>query len=422
MMTKFNNLDPNKKRIIVVMLGLLGLGMIVSLFSDEAPQERRTRETNIRHILTDKDTRDVGIESLSASVKSVTQENTMLKKEIEALNERLEKANNSLVHNSQSSEAIMREINRIKADLERTQKQQQEQNDAIKGRAGTPPAANQAIIQLEKNESLDTSNPEEFFRNAPINEPLFGAAEPASRNNKEEKKGIRIQTIRAAKPEEPAEEVVDDSIFVPSGSILTGVLINGLDAPTSMQSRRDPFPATIRLQKEAILPNHFTADVRECFMLVGGYGDLSSERAYLRGERISCIREDGGAIEVELDAYVVGEDGKAGVRGRVVSKQGQIIAKSLMAGFLGGMSEALDVDPVPVINTTPTGEVQFQKGFSEELLQGATVKGASRALDRIAQFYIDMAENIFPVIEVDAGRQVDIILVHGAKLKLANVK
>lgn len=60
-----------------------------------------------------------------------------------------------------------------------------------------------------------------------------------------------------------------------------------------------------------------------------------------------------GVIEAKLDSYAVGEDGKAGVRGRVVSKQGQIIAKSLMAGFLGGVSEAFDVNPVPVVSTNP---------------------------------------------------------------------
>ena len=61
--------------------------------------------------------------------------------------------------------------------------------------------------------------------------------------------------------------------------------------------------------------------MRECFLVAAGYGDLASERAYLRTEAITCIREDGGAIEVPLDAYAVGEEGKVGVRGRLVSKQ-----------------------------------------------------------------------------------------------------
>ncbi|NMU75841.1 conjugal transfer protein TraB, partial [Vibrio parahaemolyticus] len=99
----------------------------------------------------------------------------------------------------------------------------------------------------------------------------------------------------------------DESIYLPSGSILTGVLINGMDAPTSQGARRDPFPSTLRIQKEAILPNRFRADVRECFLIVSGYGDLSSERAYLRGETFSCVRDDGGVIEAKLDSYAVGE-------------------------------------------------------------------------------------------------------------------
>ena len=94
-----------------------------------------------------------------------------------------------------------------------------------------------------------------------------------------------------------------------------------------------PIPVNSADPERSHPPNRFRADVRECFLIVSGYGDLSSERAYLRGETFSCVREDGGVIEAKLDAYAVGEDGKAGVRGRVVSKQGQIIAKSMMAGF-----------------------------------------------------------------------------------------
>ena len=52
------------------------------------------------------------------------------------------------------------------------------------------------------------------------------------------------------------------------------------------------------------------------------------------------------------------------------------------------------------------------------MVQGAAAKGASKALDRIAQFYIDMAEGIFPVIEIDAGRQLDVIMTKGTKLQI----
>ena len=52
-------------------------------------------------------------------------------------------------------------------------------------------------------------------------------------------------------------------------------------------------------------------------------------------------------------------------------------------------------------------------------MQGAAVKGASDALDRLAQFYLDMAEEIFPVIEINAGRQVDVVVIQGTSLRIS---
>ena len=40
-------------------------------------------------------------------------------------------------------------------------------------------------------------------------------------------------------------------------------------------------------------PIAFAAEVRECFVIGAGYGDISSERAYIRTERLSCVRHDG---------------------------------------------------------------------------------------------------------------------------------
>jgi conjugal transfer pilus assembly protein TraB len=43
--------------------------------------------------------------------------------------------------------------------------------------------------------------------------------------------------------------------------------------------------------------------------------------------------------------------------------------------------------------------------------------GVGRALDRLAQYYISLAEKVFPVIEVDAGRRVDVVLTQGVALQ-----
>ena len=92
------------------------------------------------------------------------------------------------------------------------------------------------------------------------------------------------------------------------------------------------------------------------------------------------MREDGGVIETRL-ILMPGEDGKAGIRGRLVSKQGQLVAKSMMAGFLQGLAGAFDVNPVPTIQTGNAGDTQlYQQVMSQEALQGAAIKGTGKAL------------------------------------------
>jgi conjugal transfer pilus assembly protein TraB len=147
----------------------------------------------------------------------------------------------------------------------------------------------------------------------------------------------------------------------------------------------------------------------------------------MRAETISCVRDDGGVIETGMDAYAAGEDGKAGVRGRLISKQGAILARSLAAGFMQGVSEAFSVRQVPSINVTGTGssgsnkgvvDPVYQQAFNSQALQGAAIGGVGSALERIADFYLEMAENLYPVIEVDAAREVDFIVKKGVQLKL----
>ncbi|NCA73209.1 MAG: conjugal transfer protein TraB, partial [Sphingobacteriia bacterium] len=150
-------------------------------------------------------------------------------------------------------------------------------------------------------------------------------------------------------------------------------------------------------------------------------GDLASERAYLRGETFSCIRNDGGVIEIPIDGYAVGEDGKVGVRGRVVSKQGVLLAKALQAGFLQSFSQIFNRMPTIPVNTGTGSDLQFQSMLTPQVLSAASVQGVGGAMDLLANYYLDMAEQLLPVIEVDAGRGAEFILNRGVSMKLADV-
>ena len=197
-------------------------------------------------------------------------------------------------------------------------------------------------------------------------------------------------------------------------SFTRGVLLGGLDAPTGGQAQTNPHPVLIRLSDNSVLPNRFRAEYRECFVIAAGYGDISSERAYLRTESLSCVRADGTALEVKIQGSVFGEDGKVGMRGRLVTKQGQMLANALLAGVVSGIGQGLSTANT-TYSTSALGQVATTSG--SDALRAGLGSGVGKALDRLAQYYIKLAEQTFPVIEVDAGREIDVVITKGVRIE-----
>ncbi|PYG98623.1 hypothetical protein CVV67_19675 [Arthrobacter stackebrandtii] len=204
---------------------------------------------------------------------------------------------------------------------------------------------------------------------------------------------------------------------MPAGSFFEGVLLNGMDAPTSSTTQKNPVPTTMRIKSDAVLPNKYSVDFKECFALASGYGVLSSERAMLRTESFSCVRKDGKIIEGKMEGYIVGEDGRVGMRGRLVSKQGQMIAKTLIAGGLSGLAQGMTPQTIPQLSLGDSSTTQTQSADASTILQTGVAKGFSTSANEIAKFYIEMAREMTPVVEIDAGRKVTIMLVKGIELK-----
>lgn len=226
-----------------------------------------------------------------------------------------------------------------------------------------------------------------------------------------------------------AETSEESEVFtLTMGSIISGTLLNGVAAPTSAENQKNPMPVLMRIKREAIMPNHYTIDIRECHLLGSAIGDLSSTRAYIRAEAISCITESGEAIEQNITAYAVSStDGIAGIEGRVVFKSGAMLANSLKADFIAGAGEALSPRQIPSLNLNDNGNSNKTQQIWEtqnlELAGAAGIsKGLSSSASRIADFYLQLAESATPVIELIPGIEVDFIVQRGMTLKLAGTK
>ncbi len=234
----------------------------------------------------------------------------------------------------------------------------------------------------------------------------------------EHDKGIASFEVSSSTP--AAKPEVDTKAgYIPAGSFVRVVLLGGLDAPTGGQAQTNPHPILMRTQDNAFLPNRYRFEIKECFFLASSYGDISSERAYGRLENLSCVRRDGRAVDIAVKGYVVGEDGKAGLRGRLISKQGQILANALLAGIGSGIGQAFQnstttqsISPLGATSTVNQGQ-QLQNGIST---------GIGKSLDRLSKYYIDLAEKLFPVIEIDAGRTIEVIFTKGFSFDDLNTK
>lgn len=206
--------------------------------------------------------------------------------------------------------------------------------------------------------------------------------------------------------------------YIPAGSFLQGVLLNGVDAPTSGMGQKNPVPVVVRLKQNAILPNRYTHDLRECHVVMAGTGLMSSERVRLRAELLSCVLADGGVIETKIDGYAVDNDGKEGLHGQVVTKQGAVLARGLTAGFLSGFGQILVPTATPAISFGSGSTQQLASPDLGDAARGGAMRGISQAAADISKFYLDTAKEMYPVVELPSGVEVTIMLVHGVQLAI----
>lgn len=197
--------------------------------------------------------------------------------------------------------------------------------------------------------------------------------------------------------------------YLPAGSFARAVVLAGATVSTGGTASSNPVPMLLEIKDLARLPNAFRANVKACFVTANATGDLSSERVWIRLERLSCMTQSGKALDARIQGYVTGDDGKTGVRARLVTRSGQAIASALLTGSISGLGKAVSLSAQDTTTYTSgavgtTVSDSFRAGLGE---------GLESALDRIADYYIRLADKIFPCLEIDSGRKVDLILSQG---------
>ena len=258
---------------------------------------------------------------------------------------------------------------------------------------------NDTAPQVNQNQAFSNFEPPKVeepkpIKTVPVTSTLTIIADPIKEEKKEEVKDKELK-----KPKQ---------IIVPAGSFVKGRLLNGLDAPSSGAAKSSPHTVAIQIIDKSILPNKFRADIKDCVAIGSGYGELSSDRAILRVENLSCVKKDGTSITSKGSSigYVTGEDGKIGLSGRVVSKQGAILARALVAGFAEGMAKVFTQSNTYVA-TSANGTVSTPD--PNKAFESSMYGGEAEASKKVAEYYLKLNDEMFPIVEIAVGRKCDII-------------
>lgn len=218
-------------------------------------------------------------------------------------------------------------------------------------------------------------------------------------------------------------QVFDTERFVPPNAYTRARVLVGVDAATGVTSGSDPKPVLFRLTGPAI---HVGADGRYqrtdltgCLVNGAAYAELSSEKVYIRLQRISCPAGPRQFSVATVEGYA-SHLGKAGVRGNVISREGGLTGRAMIAGTLQGLGNSLSRYTDQMSSSigigaggSLTAPPRLEAG---DVAAGAAGSGVANAAEMLADYYVKRAEQYQPVVEMPTGIEVELVFLSGFEI------
>ena len=390
----------------VLVLGAVGYVLLfgtrpndpIAAYERDRVDARQTMTELSRQPVAERDLQDVFEDRLSAveATLSNSQEQTRtLRSENEDLRLRLEEAETA-------NDSIMMEAGTMLEDMAEQlailEQQQQTRGGAV---PTTPSRGPVGSVPTGQSSPAWTDDP---FRPAGVVEASSSDDEPpalqGSTQTRSRSRALQSISFTAeedgASTELPQAVIRDAQRYVPPNSYAPARVLVGVDAATGTSFGSDPKPVMFRITGPAISvlegDTFVETDLAGCVVNGAAYGELSSEKVYVRLQRLTCPLNDGSGrvTESEVEGYVA-HGGKAGVRGRVISREGDLTERALIAGTLQGLGSSFS----RVGSTSSIGGLGAVTGgqspSSEEIAISSIGGGIESAASTLSQYYIERA-------------------------------
>ncbi len=209
--------------------------------------------------------------------------------------------------------------------------------------------------------------------------------------------------------------------YIPANSYAQAKLLLGVDAGVGMSAESNPRQLLLRITGDAISAGFGSEYLKTnkligCQMSAKAVGDISSEKVYLDGVLMTCAINKTTFIEIPVKAYITSM-AKSGIRGEVISREGDLVLKSFLAGLASGFGSGINALNQPQNAISSSGFMVTDQQKAKNLLQGGLGSGASNSGERLSDYFIKRAEQYQPVISVNEGVEVYVVFQEGFSFK-----
>jgi conjugal transfer pilus assembly protein TraB len=209
----------------------------------------------------------------------------------------------------------------------------------------------------------------------------------------------------------------DSANYLPPNSIAVARVIVGVDANAGVRSETDPLPVVLRITGPARSVYDrgrlLKTEISGCLVNGAARGDLSSEKVYVKLQRMTCPQKGGRYAVSDVKGFIA-FGGKTGVRGRVVSREGALVGQAFLSGLAGGFGRGFAANSTSLLTgSTVNVNGERQKLGTGDILQGGIGEGVATSGDMVSKYLIERAEQYQPVIEMPTGIDVEIVFLEG---------
>ncbi len=196
-------------------------------------------------------------------------------------------------------------------------------------------------------------------------------------------------------PPAPPKEAKE--VLISPGDTVRIKLLAGVNAPTD----GTPYPVIFKLVSDINGPDSSALPVGEARLIAAAQGSMVDSRAIFRLTSLSMRFPNGERRTVDVDGWIVGEDGLRGMQGILLDPLGKAIGGAMTTGTVAGLGQALS-DSQTTVEREDGTTFQYLSGDSTSYALG---KGLSEGASQWSQIIQNRLSELTPMVQVFSGRE-----------------